>query len=191
MAAPEIPDFFAALQGGDQRAVEELLGQLDPCLRRVIRLRLIGGRLRQAVDTTDVLQSLLKDFLARTGKETPPPRRAGGLCAFLAAAGAQQDSQKAAHKERRHAGSLPDDWDTVSPDPSPAQIAERRDLCRVVQARLPEDKRLLFDLKVQGLTWTQIAEHVGGQSDALRLGLCRGIAKILSDLGDEESSDAG
>ena len=99
--------------------------------------------------------------------------------------------RKKLRKERRHAGSLPDDWDTVSPDPSPAQIAERRDLCRVVQARLPEDKRLLFDLKVQGLTWTQIAEHVGGQSDALRLGLCRALLRFSATWGTRSQAMPG
>ena len=40
-----------------------MLREMDPFLRRVIRLRLLDGRLRRAVDTTDILQSLLKDFL--------------------------------------------------------------------------------------------------------------------------------
>lgn len=62
MAAPEFQKFFAVLKSGERHTIEELPRQLDPFLRRAIRLRLIDGRLRCAVDTTDILQSLLKDF---------------------------------------------------------------------------------------------------------------------------------
>lgn len=188
MATPEIPDFFATLRSGDPRTVEELLRQFDPYLRRVIRLRLLGGRLSHAVDTTDVL-SLLKDFLAQRDKDTPLPGAPGGLSAYLAAAVRNKIRGKL-RKERRHAGSLPEDWDRDSPDPSPAQQVERRDLCQVVRARLSAEHRLLFDLKSQGLTWRQVAEQVGGQPDARRQALRRAIADILSDLEDKEPSDA-
>jgi hypothetical protein len=63
MPTPELQEFFAAIQGGDAGAVEAMLQHIDPFLRRVIHLRLLDGRLRRAVDTTDILQSLLKDFL--------------------------------------------------------------------------------------------------------------------------------
>ena len=56
MASPELQEFSQVLQSGDQPAVEELLRQFDPFLRRVIRLLLIDGRLRRAVDTTDIFQ---------------------------------------------------------------------------------------------------------------------------------------
>ena len=38
MATPELQEFFEVLQSGDQSAVEELLRQFDPFLRRAIRL---------------------------------------------------------------------------------------------------------------------------------------------------------
>ena len=66
MPTPELQEFFAKIQGDDEEAVEALLQALDPFLRRVIHLRLHDGRLRRAVDTTDILQSLLKDFLHPT-----------------------------------------------------------------------------------------------------------------------------
>jgi DNA-directed RNA polymerase specialized sigma24 family protein len=185
MATPEIPEFFAALRGGDPRSVEELLRQFDPYLRRVIRLRLMSGRLSHAVDTTDILQSLLKDFLTQREKETLLPGAPGGLCAYLAAAVRNKVRGKL-RKERRYAGRLPADWERVGPDPSPAEQAESRDLCQLVRGRLSTENRLLFDLKAQGLTWTQIAEKVSGQPDALRVGLSRAIAKILRELEDEE-----
>ena len=62
MFAPELQEFFALIHGRDERAVEAMLRETDPFLRRVIRMRLLDGRLRPAVDTTDILQSLFRDF---------------------------------------------------------------------------------------------------------------------------------
>ena len=44
MPTPELQEFFAKIQGGDEGAVEAMLQELDPFLRRVIRLRLLDGR---------------------------------------------------------------------------------------------------------------------------------------------------
>ena len=71
MPTPELQEFFAKIQGGDEGAVEAMLQELDPFLRRVIRMRLLDGRLRRAVDTTDILQSLLKDFLRQPAAGEP------------------------------------------------------------------------------------------------------------------------
>ncbi len=71
MPTPELQEFFALIQGGDDGAVEAMLREMDPYLRRVIRMRLLDGRLRRAVDTTDILQSLLKDFLRQPAAGEP------------------------------------------------------------------------------------------------------------------------
>ena len=59
MPTPEVEEFFAKIQGSDEGAVEAMLQEMDPFLRRVIRMRLLDGRLRRAADTTDIPQALL------------------------------------------------------------------------------------------------------------------------------------
>ena len=49
MPTPELQEFFAKIHGGDEGAVEAMLQEMDPFLRRVIRMRLLDGRLRRAV----------------------------------------------------------------------------------------------------------------------------------------------
>ena len=71
MPTPKLQEFFGLVQGGDEGAVKAILEQLDPFLRRVIRLRLLDGHLRRAVDTTDNLHSLLKDFLRQPAGGEP------------------------------------------------------------------------------------------------------------------------
>jgi DNA-directed RNA polymerase specialized sigma24 family protein len=189
MATPELFDFFAVLRSGDGQAVEELLRQLDPILRRIIRLRLTDGRLRRLMDTTDIVQSLLANFLCQSATDHPAPPNPHRLCAYLAAAVHHKICTKT-RKERRHAGSLPDGWEPLSPEPPPAQNAEGQDFRQAVRARLPEQTRRLFDLKAEGLTWAEIAEQVGGHPDALRMRLRRAVAAALGELGCEELSHA-
>jgi RNA polymerase sigma factor (sigma-70 family) len=188
MSSPEVQHFLDTLRTGDAHAVEELLRHIDPFLRRVIRQRLIDGRLRRVVDTTDVFHSVVKDFLARprpesaggTSDRTPSPS-SGALDAYLAAA-VRHKIQTRSRKEKRNAGSLQPEWDPASPGPSPSRVIQERDFNAAIHARLSEDKQRLYDLKSHGLTWDEIAERVGGQADALRMRLTRAIAAILREL---------
>lgn len=191
MASPEVQQFLEILRDGDAHAVEELLRHIDPFLRRVIRQRLIDGRLRRVLDTTDVFHSVVKDFLARPrpeaaeipgggGDHTPLPA-SGALGAYLAAA-VRHKIQTRSRKEKRHAGSLQHEWDVAGPEPSPSRVIQERDLKESIRARLAADRQRLFDLKSQGLTWDEIAERVGGRADALRMRLTRAVAAILRDL---------
>jgi RNA polymerase sigma factor (sigma-70 family) len=192
MATPELQEFFEVLQSGDPSAVEELLREFDPFLRQAIRLRMIDGRLRRAVDTTDIFHSLLKDFLRPKKSSDPPANASAELHAYLAAA-VRHKIQTKLRKERRHAGSLPADRQPVSREPAVGEQVEYQDFTHVIKARLDESCRTLFELKSQGLTWAEIAAKLGGRPDALRMRLNRAIAALLSqanDSGYEEQSHA-
>jgi DNA-directed RNA polymerase specialized sigma24 family protein len=189
MASRELQEFFAALRSGDPQIVESLLNRLDPSLRRIIRARLKDARLRSVADTSDVFQSLLKDFLFQKESEQSPLEQSAGIYAYLAAAACHK-IQARLRKERRHVGSLADDFEPVSPEPPVGRQLENRDFINAVRDRLDEDNRLLFDLAAQGLTWSEISAVVGGKPDALRMRLRRGIAGVLSELGEEELTHA-
>src|SRR5690349_19352608 len=86
MPMPDLANFYSVLRSGDRLAVESLLRDLDPFLRKCIRLRLIDERLRRTMDTNDILQSLLNDFLSQDVKASPAVASANGLYAYLAVA---------------------------------------------------------------------------------------------------------
>lgn len=182
MPTPELQEFFAKIQGGDERAVEVMLQEMDPFLRRVIRMRLLDGRLRRAVDTTDILQSLLKDFLRQPAAGEPAESSSDALCAYLAAA-VRHKVQTRLRKERRNAGSLPEEWEHASPEPDVGQRVEDQDLAAAIRERLDESARQIFDLKAEGLTWQEVAAKVGGTADASRMRLNRAVAAVLTNLG--------
>jgi DNA-directed RNA polymerase specialized sigma24 family protein len=184
MSTSELSDFFSVLRSGDDQAVEQLLSQLDPILRRLIRLRLIDGRLRQVMDTTDIFQSLVKDFLSQKEAGPAPAGSSAGLCAYLAAA-VRYKIQTRTRKELRHQSGLPDHWEPISSEPDPAQQVQDQDSRQAIRSRLAEPTRRLFDLKMQGLTWTAIAEQVGGDPDALRMRLRRAVTAVLGELKHE------
>jgi DNA-directed RNA polymerase specialized sigma24 family protein len=183
MDSSELQQFLAVLQSGDAQAVEALLDRLDPFLRPIIRLHLLDGRLRHVADTTDVLQSLLKDFLARRPGNAAAEHFPGGLRAYLAAA-VHHKVRTRLRKERRRAGCLPEGWEPASSQPPVGGQAEARDLLGAIRARLAEGQRRLLDLKAQGLTWSEVAEKLGVPSDTLRMRLRRAIALALDDLGE-------
>ncbi len=112
------------------------------------------------------------------------------MYAYLAAA-AYYKIQAKLRKERRHIASLADDFEPASQEPQPTRRLEDRDFIEAVRERLSDDGRLLFDLAVQGLAWAEISAVVGGKPDALRMRLRRGIANVLSELGEEELSHVG
>jgi DNA-directed RNA polymerase specialized sigma24 family protein len=182
MAGPELPEFLHILQSGDQQAIAALLRELDPFLRKIIRLRLVDGRLRRVVDTTDIFDSLLKDFLARKTVGQAPAETAAGLRAYLAAA-VHHKIQTRARKERRHAGRLPHNWEVPDPETTPSVRVEAEDFHEAVRERLSAQTQRLFDLKTRGLSWNEIAAQVGGSPDALRMRLTRAVAAALSGLG--------
>jgi DNA-directed RNA polymerase specialized sigma24 family protein len=187
MASRELREFFAALRSGDPQTAESLLSRLEPSLRRIIRARLQDARMRRVADTSDIFQSLLKDFLFQRESERSPSESSAGMYAYLAAAACHKIQAKL-RKERRHVGSLADDFESVSAEPAAGKRLEDRDLIEAVRKRLAEDRRRLFDLTMEGRAWTEISAIVGGTPDALRMRLRRGIASVLSELGEEELS---
>src|SRR5579871_5626241 len=176
--------FLEILRSGDPEAVDRLLSDVDPVLRRAIRLRLCNPQTRRIVDTADILQSLLKDFLEQKGTDQAAVS-ARRLRAYLTAAARYKTASKV-RKERRRIADLDDVAEPISPEPSSSQRVEDQDLINAIRSRLDEESRRLFDLSQQGRTWRQIAQEVGGHRDSLRIQLRRSIAAALSDIRNAE-----
>ncbi len=189
MREAEFHKFLEILRSGDAEAVERLLADFDPYLKRAIRTHLFDRRARRVVDTADILQSLLKDFLERKGTEgaAESSRR---LRAYLKAA-AQYKVASKVRKERRRVADLSDIAEPASPESPPDKPVEDRELIDAIRRRLNERDRRLLDLSREGLTWRQIAIEVGGDPDSLRIQLRRSIAAVLAETRLGDASHAG
>src|SRR5580704_973989 len=98
--------FFEILRNGDAEAVDRLLSDVDPFLRRAIRLRLFDRRARRVVDTSDILQSLLKDYLSR--EETDEGAASSARLRGYLTTAAQYKVSAKTRKERRRIAELDD-----------------------------------------------------------------------------------
>lgn len=189
MSEAEFQRFLEILHSGDAEAVDRLLADFDPFLRRAIRLRLFDTRARRVVDTADILQSLLKDFLDREGADGTPAS-SQKLRAYLKAA-AQYKIASKVRKERRRTADLSDVAEPMSPEPSSTRRVEDDDMIEAIRSRLDDCSRRVLDLSQQGRTWRQIADEIGGHPDTLRIQLRRSIAAALAEIRNAEPDHAG
>jgi hypothetical protein len=180
-------EFFEILRSRDTEAIDRLLAEFDPFLRGAIRLRLLDRRARRIVDTADILQSLLKDFLAR--EKDGAAASSKRVQAFLAAA-VQYKISKKTRKERRRTADINNIAEPISSEPPPCKRVEDRDFIDAIRSRLDDGNCRLFDLSQQGLTWSQIATEIGGHPDTLRIQLRRSVAVALAEIRQGESVHA-
>jgi RNA polymerase sigma-70 factor (ECF subfamily) len=174
--------FLARIRAGDEEAARELLTRYEAQVRLVVR-RQLPRILRSRFDSLDFLQSVWRSFFRRmrAGRdEFEDPRH---LVAFLARA-----AQNKVIDEYRRACSLKQDvhmeeplWaegarprELVAETDSPSEVAEAREVYSRLRDLLPEDRRVILELKVQGLS----SQEIGA-----RLGLSeRTVRRVLEDL---------
>jgi RNA polymerase sigma factor (sigma-70 family) len=168
------------LHNGDAEAVDRLLADIEPFLRQAIRRQLFDRHARRVVDTSDVLQSLLMDFLEQRGTDQAAVSDRK-LKAYLVAAARYKIASKV-RKERRRTADLDHIEEPVSAEPSSSQQVEDHDFRNSIRNLLNEKSRRLFDLSQQGRTWRQIADEVGGRPDSLRIQLRRAVAAALAEI---------
>jgi RNA polymerase sigma factor (sigma-70 family) len=187
MKDAEFEEFLQAVRAGDQQAAEELVHRFEPAIRHVIRIRLRNHPVRRVLDSMDICQSILAHFFkqAAVGRfEIHTPEDLGNLLVTMAL----NRLRTRIHRERNHTGGLPDDWQPATEDSSPSQKATHQDLMAEVRLRLSPDEQCLYDLKLLGHTWPEIARQIGGNENALRIRLTRAIARVSKELHLNEAS---
>jgi len=170
------------IRAGDEVAARELLARYEAQVRLVVR-RQLPKLLRSRFDSLDFLQSVWASFFRRmtAGHERfEDPRY---LVAFLA--------QAAKHKvidEYRRAASQKQDmrreeplWPTglrrteiVAEKDSPSELAEANETLGRLRDLLPESRREILGLRVEGHSSREIADRLGLSE--------RTVRRILEDL---------
>ena len=174
---------LSAAQGGDRAALESLLQRYEARLQRIIRIR-ISARLRQSVESVDVLQETWRSAVQHLdGLEIREP---AGILRWLAriAENHMLDVNRrlsAERRDRRREVPLPDPADSTraagelpAPGKTPAENASERELRRIVDeavAELPDDYREVIVLRTyHGGSWEFVARSMGSpSSEAARL----------------------
>ena len=188
-------ELMARVRSGDELAVQALVGQFEPEIRREVRsrLRLRDSRLRRVFDSMDIVQSVFQSFFfhAAAGQyDLASPER---LCRLLAVMARNKLAEQVRylHRERRdnrRTESRPDDDPTpIEVRPSPSQVIANRELLDELSRRLSEHERRLVELRVEGRSWAEVASVVGGSAEACRKQFSRAVDRVSLELGLLES----
>jgi len=189
------PESFAELvrrvRTGDPVAAAELVRRYEPAIRRVVRVRLGGGRMAALFDSMDVCQSVLGSFFLRAAAGQFSLDTPEDLLKLLTAMARnklafQVRKQRALKRDcsRDIAGELvAEGMDAGAP--SPSREVEARDLLRELQRRLSPEERQLVELRNQGHDWPAIADRLTGSAEALRKKHARALDRVAKELGLE------
>jgi RNA polymerase sigma factor (sigma-70 family) len=186
MNSLDFVNFFEAVRNQDHAQAGSLAGRIEPYLRHVIRLRLRGRNLGHFLDSVDIYQSVLGDFLQAVGEGQvvlQTPRQMKRLLVMMAV----HKIIDAARRERRHEGQSPDFGALADSLDTPGQQASQLELLERARACLSDPERELFDLRARGLEWKDVATRVGGNDHALRMKLTRALRRIRSQLDEKQS----
>jgi RNA polymerase sigma factor (sigma-70 family) len=189
-------DLVALVRSGNQDAATELVRRFEPAIRRAVKMQLRDHRLRAALDSMDVCQSVLANFFVRAALgqfELQTPEDLLKLLATMArnnvATRARRNSVKKRDPRPFDANEL-GDRPLLAPGDSPSQIAAGLDLVQAVRQRLTIDERTLAEQRAEGLDWNEIALARGCSSDAVRKKFTRALGRVVRELGLEESAIA-
>jgi RNA polymerase sigma factor (sigma-70 family) len=179
------------VRSGDHMAAAELVERYAPAVRRVIRLNLRDSRMRRVLDSMDVCQSVLASFFIRAASgqyDLDSPARLLRLLVVMARNKLVSASRSYYVARRERPGPAVDAMldGLATPEPSPSSRLEWKDLLNEVRRRLTDDERRLADRRAQRREWTEIAEEVGGNPEALRKRLARALERVSNQLGLEE-----
>ena len=162
----ELVELLGSLQAGTTSAVWRVIEQYEPHVRRVVRRRL-SRQLRSRYDTMDFVQMVWKSFFEEPGRiqEFDHPGQLVGFLVKLAQRKVDTEFRRRTATER-HAISKEEALEETTSEPrrlvdSPSQIAIARERWDHMVEDLPPHHREVVRLRLQGLTFEQIAQQLG------------------------------
>ena len=173
-----IRELIARIQSGDEEAARELLTRYEAKVRMVVR-RQLPRLLRSRFDSLDFLQSVWGSFFhrIRTGPSDLEEER--NLIAFLAWAARNKviDEYRRAATQKQdinREAPLRLDGDLAAAGETPSQVAQARETYGRLHDLLPEDRRIILELKAAGFSSKEIGDRIGISE--------RTVQRILEDL---------
>ncbi len=151
IADGEFQELIRKVRAGDEGAATEFVRTYERALLREIRLRLRDSRLRRALDSGDICQSVLASFFLRAAAGQYELTRSEQLIRLLTAMARNKLATEARHsyvsrrdpEALRHG--LTGSEEKPAPEPSPAQAADAHDFCGAVLGGLTPEERELAD----------------------------------------------
>ena len=182
-------ELMRRVRAGDADAATLLVRQYEPAIRRAVRVWMLNARLRRAIDSIDICQSVMASFFVRAALgqyELDAPDQLLRLLTTMARhkLADQVDRERAECRDsRRVEEGGAETREIVAAASSPSRQVAAKELLAEVQRRLSPEERQLAELHHQGLDWAQIAARQGGTAEALRKRLARATERVAKELG--------
>jgi RNA polymerase sigma factor (sigma-70 family) len=183
-------------RAGDEDAAARLVREYEPQIRRRIRVHLAPSPLGRLLEPVDICQSVLVAFFHRLAGGgfhlLQTPRQLVHLLLTMAR-NKLTDHARRQHARRRDQRRLDPaaaaDLDRLPDDsPSPPEVVAGEDFLQEVYRRLSPEERRLADLRAAGRNWAALAAELGGTPEGLRKRLHRAIARVRSELDQDEAN---
>ena len=185
-------ELMRRVRAGDGAAAEQLVRRYEPTIRRVVRVRLVDARLQRLFDSMDICQSVFGSFFIHAALgdyDLATPEQLLGLLVTM--------SRKKVVDQSRRAGAARRDYrrtkeaaggrekQLAADDASPSRQVAGQELLDEFRRRLTDAERQIADRRSAGLNWQEVAAELGGNPEALRKQLARGVERVSRELGLE------
>jgi RNA polymerase sigma-70 factor (ECF subfamily) len=185
-------ELMRRVRAGDGAAAEQLVRRFEPTIRRVVRVRLLDARLKRLFDSMDICQSVFGSFFVHAALgdyDLSTPEQLLGLLVTMSRKKVVDQSRRAgaARRDYRRTKEAADGQEKLwaADDPSPSRQVAGQELLEEFRRRLTDAERQIADRRSAGLNWQEVAAELGGNPDALRKQLARGVQRVSRELGLE------
>jgi RNA polymerase sigma factor (sigma-70 family) len=181
-------EFLRRIRAGDGEAARELVRRYEPLIRREVRLRIGDDRLNRAFDSVDVSQSVLASFFTRAVAGNYQIDRFEQLTRLLVTMARNKLVSRARSERRliRDARRLHAETEVleqvVDAGPSPSEHFARREEIERLKSALSDEERTIYELRIEGLSWDEVASRLGGSGQARRMQFSRGLQRLERQL---------
>jgi RNA polymerase sigma-70 factor (ECF subfamily) len=185
MTTNPLDELIEKLATGDDTAAEEVFRTYEPVLRMVVRRQLSGG-LRAKFDSIDIVQSVWSDVLQGLREAKWNFRDPAHLRAFLITVTRNRfidrvRQNRAAVQGQRSLAETDVQQCAASTEPRPSEKVQADDVWQQMLSVCPPAHRELLNLKRQGKSLSEIAQHTGLHPSSVRRILYE-IARRLEEL---------
>jgi DNA-directed RNA polymerase specialized sigma24 family protein len=181
-------ELMARVRAGDPHAALQLVRDYEWAIRLQVRVRLTQPDLRRLLDSLDVVQLVWASFFPRAAAgqyELEDPKKLLNLLITLAQHKLLDQAKRLRRKRRgdgQPVGGLSGVGEPIDPRPGPEQQASARDLAREVRQRLAPREQDLWDQRLLGRSWEEIAAAQGANPDVLRIHFHRALERAARQL---------
>jgi RNA polymerase sigma-70 factor (ECF subfamily) len=188
----EFESMIAGVRAGDAESANKLVREYEKEIRRAIRIHLQDSSLKRVIDSMDICQSVMANFLVRASAgqfELDSPQKVVGLLVTMAR-NRLVDKKRQYHGRQRHpGGEQKNDSQMLAnlPEagPSPSRMMQGKELLDQIKRHMSPEEAELAELRALGLDWPEIGARLNAKPDSLRKKFTRAVDRIVEQMNVE------